>query len=125
MTQVIRWIVGLAGVLFVAAGLRWMVDPAGAAGTVGMVLQTGVGLSSQIGDMTSFFVTVGSTVLLGAFTGRRLWFYPPMLLLGVAAVARTLAWAAHGAPLAIALIAVEIGTVLLLWYAAGRLAADV
>ena len=84
MKQILRWIVGLVGVLFVAAGLRWLVDPAGAAATLGMPLLTGVGLSSQIGDMAAFFVTLGSTVLVGALTRRRLWFYPPMLLLGTA-----------------------------------------
>jgi hypothetical protein len=122
MKQILRWTVGLVGVLFVAAGLRWLVDPAGAAATLGMPLLTGVGLSSQIGDMAAFFITLGSTVVVAALTRRRLWFYPPMLLLGTAAVARTLAWAVHGASLVISLMAVELATVAFLWYASWRLA---
>lgn len=122
MKQIVRGIVGLLGILFIVTGLRWLVDPAGAAATLGMPLLSGVGLSSQIGDMTAFFLTLGLTIVVAARTCRRPWFYPPMLLLGLAAVARALAWAVHGAALAIPFIAVEAAGVAFLWYASWRLA---
>jgi hypothetical protein len=36
-------------------GLRWLLAPRGIAPEFGLTLQSGVGLSSQIGDMAAFF----------------------------------------------------------------------
>ena len=40
-------------------------------------LLEGVGLSTQIGDLGSFFITVGAMTLIGAITTTRHWFYAP------------------------------------------------
>jgi len=42
-------------------------------------------------------------------------------LIGGAAITRTLAWLLHGADFAALFIAIEVGTGVLLWRAAGRL----
>ena len=102
-------------------GVRWLVDPAGAAGDMGMPLLEGLGLSSQIGDLGAFFFCGGAMVLLGALTGNRVWFQAPALLLATTAVFRGLAWAVHGATLAVPQIAVEVVLTALLLAAATRL----
>ena len=111
----------LAAILFIVNGVRWLVDPSGIVDMFGMQLETGLGLSSQVGDMSAFFFTLGACMLIGLIMREQLWFYPPMMLLGIAAVGRILAWLLHDASLAISLIAVEVIVTLLLWLAAKRL----
>ena len=121
MDKVIRIVAALPGVMFVVMGLRWVVDPAGAAASVGMPLLEGVGLSTQIGDIGSFFLGAGIMILLGVVTLQRTWFYCAALLIGVVAVFRVLAWALHSAALTTEFIGVEIVITALLLFAASRL----
>lgn len=121
LNKIITVFVVLAAILFVVNGLRWIVDPAGIVGMFGLELASGVGLSSQVGDMSAFFLTLGVCMLLGVVTAERLWFYPAMLLLGLTAVGRVLAWLVHDAALATSLIALEVIITLLLWVASRRL----
>ena len=90
-------IVALPGLLFIVMGLRWLVDPEGAAPGLGLTLDTGFGLSSQIGDLSAFFLVTGLSILIALVTSRRIWFYPPIMLLGLAAVGRLVAWVVHDA----------------------------
>lgn len=103
-----RILTGLPGMVFVVIGLIWLVAPGFAASQLGMSLLTGVGLSTQIGDLASFFLVMGSCVLIALKTGQRVWLYPTVMLLGFAAFGRILAWGLHGAAFAIDMIAVEI-----------------
>ena len=84
-------------------------------------LADGVGLSSQVGDMSAFFLTLGICMLVGLVTGRRVWFYPPIILLLLTAVGRILAWLVHDAALALDLIGPEIIVSVILLVAARRL----
>ena len=113
-------LVVLPAVLFVVTGVRWLVDPAGAAPTLGLVLDQGLGLSSQVGDLSSFFLTLGMCMLIAVITGRRTWYYPPMLLLSLAAIGRLIAWLVHDAALAPQIL-VELLVVVLLVVASRRL----
>jgi hypothetical protein len=122
MNKVLRVIVALPGILFVVTGLRWLVDPASAAGQFGMPLLDGLGRSSQIGDMASFFLTLGSLILIAVITARRVWYYPAIMLLGFTAFGRILAWLIHDAAPAVEMIAPEIIIALLLVFASRRLA---
>ena len=115
-------IVGLPGVVFVAIGLIWLVAPGFAASQLGMTLLTGVGLSTQIGDLASFFLVMGGSILIALYTGQRVWLYPPVMLLGFAAFGRVVAWAFHGAAFAIDMIAVEVIVAGLLFMASKKLA---
>ena len=90
MKNVLRVIAGLVGILFFLNGLQWIISPANVAASLGMPLLDGVGLSTQIGDLGSFFITVGAMTLIGAITTTRHWFYAPSMLLLVAALYRTL-----------------------------------
>lgn len=108
MKRSLRVVVALPALLFVVMGLRWLVNPAGIAPELGLDLQTGLGLSSQVGDLSAFFLVAGLSVLIGLVTQRRTWFYPAVLLMLFAAVGRTVAWVLHGADFALQMIVVEI-----------------
>ena len=123
MNVALRAIVLLCGVLFIVTGLRWLLAPAGMAPEFGLALSTGVGLSSQIGDMSAFFLTLGVCILMGLTTQRTLWYYPPIILLSLTAVGRILAWLLHDAALAMNLIAPEVIVALILLTASRRLPA--
>ena len=68
MKNVLRIVAGLFGAFFLINGLQWIIAPASIAEQLGMPLLEGVGLSAQIGDMGSFFITVGAMTLIGALT---------------------------------------------------------
>ena len=57
MINVYRLVGGLFGAFFTLMGLRWAFDPSSAAESLGMVLLDGNALSTQIGDLGSFFIT--------------------------------------------------------------------
>ena len=105
-------------------GLRWAVDPTGAASGLGMTLMQGVGLSSQIGDIGAFFIGMGSMILLGLITQSRVWFQAPALLLALTAVLRLLAWLVHDAALTLDMIIVEVVICALLLLTSSRLSQD-
>lgn len=108
MKTILKVIVVLAAVLFIVMGLRWLVDPAGIAPEFGFVLGDGVGRSSQVGDFAAFFLAMGACILIGLVSGRRVWYYPPVMLLLLAATGRVLAWALHDATFAGSMITFEI-----------------
>ena len=117
MKLALKIVVLLPALLFLVMGLRWLADPSGIAPEFGFALADGLGRSSQIGDFASFFLTLAVCILLGVGTGRKLWFYPPAMLLLLAATGRVLAWAMHDAPFAGGMIAVEVVVPLLLFAA--------
>ena len=121
INKILRVITALPGILFVVTGVGWIVDPASAAAGVGMPLLEGVGRSTQIGDLGAFFLTMGLLILIGVTTLKRVWFYPPMMLLGLAATLRIIAWLVHGAALALSMIAFEIIVTALLYVSTIRL----
>ena len=86
MKKTLQILIGLAGVLFLFTGIRWLLDPGTAAQTLGMPLLDGIGRSTQIGDLASFFLSLGFMIFAGLITGRRVWFYPPVMLLGLSSI---------------------------------------
>lgn len=124
MRSMLRTLTTLLGVLFALQGLVWIVDPARAAAGLGMSLLGGLALSTQIGDLSALFLTAGTTILVGARPGRARLLYVPTGLFSFAALARTLAWALHGAVFAATYIAIEVAVAALLLAAARRLDAE-
>jgi len=116
-----RLLVLLFGILFLVTGLRWLLAPAGIAPGFGLALGSGMGLSSQVGDMSAFFLTLGVCMLMGLTTQRSVWYYPPIILLSLTALGRVLAWLIHDAALATQLIALEVIVSLVLLFASRRL----
>lgn len=121
MNRVLKILVLLPAILFLVTGLRWLVAPAGVAPTFGLTLDQGVGLSSQVGDMSAFFLTLSSCMLIALISGRRSWYYPAIMLLSITAVGRILAWLVHDATLALDLIAPEVIVSIILLVASRRL----
>ena len=85
--------------MFFGTGVQWILSPAAAAESLGMELLTGMGASTQIGDISAFFFAVSAMALLGQRQGQAHWLYPAALLVGTAAVTRTLAFLTGNAPL--------------------------
>mgnify|MGYP001550268063 FL=1 len=122
MMKYLRILAGAAAVLFMLTGIAWLVFPSFVAPQLGMTLLSGVGLSTQIGDLASFFLTLGSCVMIGLITSKREWFYPAIMLLSIAAVGRILSWLFHDAALALDMIAVEAITAVLFYAVSVKLA---
>lgn len=104
----LRLAAGIIGAFFLIQGINWITRPAEAAEALGMPLLDGLGRSTQIGDMASFFVALGTMSLLGAARSNPLWLHAAALLVGGSAVMRTLAWLFHDAPFAAVFIGVEV-----------------
>ena len=117
MITVARILVLVPGVLLLVTGLRWLLAPAAVAPEFGLVLGSGIGLSSQVGDMSAFFLTLAVCILMGLTTQRSIWYYPPIILLSLTAIGRTLAWLLHDAALATDLIVPEVVVALILFLA--------
>lgn len=100
----------LLGAFFALQGFAWLVAPARVAAGLGMPMLDGIGLSTQIGDFSSFFATAGITMMLGGRPGRARLLYVPAGLFALAAVGRALAWAVHGADFATPFVAIELAT---------------
>ena len=97
MRRLAMLIVVVPALLFILIGLRWLVDPAGIAPSLGLTPETGFGLSSQVADLSAFFLVAGLSILIGVVTQSRTWFYPAAMLLLIAAIGRVVAWIVHGA----------------------------
>lgn len=123
MNKILGLLVLLPAILFIVTGLRWLVDPAGVAPDFGLVLGEGLGLSSQVGDMSGFFLTLGACMLVALLSSRRTWYYPPAMLLLLTAVGRVIAWLVHDAALA-PQIGVEVVVAVILLIASRRLARE-
>ena len=121
MNKVLKILVLLPAILFLVTGLRWLVAPAGVAPMFGLTLDQGVGLSSQVGDMSAFFLTLASCMLIALISGRRSWYYPAIMLLSITAVGRVLAWLVHDATFALDLIVPEVIVSIILLVASRRL----
>ena len=121
VNKILQILVLLSALLFLVTGMRWLVAPAGVAPDFGLTLGEGVALSSQVGDMAGFFLTLGSCMLIALISGRRCWYYPAIMLLSITAVGRVLAWLVHDATLALDLIAPEVIVAIILLIASRRL----
>lgn len=93
----IQIVAGFFGFILFLIGLRWLIDPTGAAASLGMDLLAGAGRSTQIGDFAAFFIVCGGLVLLGLATRNASLLVAPAALVGAAAVFRTVAWLLHDA----------------------------
>lgn len=119
-----RILPGVLGAFFALQGLMWLVDPAGAADGLGMPLLDGLARSTQIGDLSGFFLCLGGFALWGAYRSAPAYVRCAGCLVGLSSVTRTIAWAAHGADFALQFIVIEIVCGGLLLFSAARLEAS-
>jgi len=113
-----RILAALPGLAMGVNAFMWVTNPAAAAQNLGMPLLDGIGRSTQAGDFAAFFFACSVMAFLAAWKQNPTWAYGAALLLGGAAVFRTLAWAVHGAEFATVFIAVEAVMTLMLVAAA-------
>ena len=115
-----RVLAGIIGAFYLIQGIQWIVSPASSAEALGMPLLDGLGRSTQVGDMASFFLTLGTMSLIGARRSNPVWLYGGAMLLGGAAIMRTLAWLLHDAAFAGVFIGVEVVSAGVLLFVASR-----
>lgn len=115
-----RIVAGIIGTFYLIQGINWIASPASSAEALGMPLLDGLGRSTQVGDMASFFLTLGTMSLLGAIRSNPVWLYGGAMLLGGAASMRTLAWLLHDAAFAGIFIGVEVVSAGVLLFVASR-----
>jgi hypothetical protein len=108
MKILFRVLSGLVGLAMLVNGAGFLIDPAGAAAGLGMELLSGVGASTQIGDLSAFFLSIATFVALAQRRGAGHWLLPAAVLLGGAAVARTLTAAVGHAPFTAQFIVPEV-----------------
>lgn len=109
-----RILAALPGLAMGINAFMWITNPAAAAESLGMPLLDGIGRSTQAGDFTAFFFACSVMAFLAAWKQNATWAYGAALILGGAAVFRTLAWAIHGAEFATVFIVVEAVLTLML-----------
>ncbi len=120
MSTPIRILVALPGLMMLGNAIGWLVRPGPTAEGLAMPLLDGMARSTQVGDLGAFFATAAATILLGAWTRKRTWLLCGAMLLGGAAVIRTLAWAAHGAEFATGFIVAEVVMTAILLFGASK-----
>ena len=108
LDHIVRIIAGLFSLLLLAMALQWLTDTAAAAEGLGMELLEGLGLSTQIGDLASFFFVGGAFGLVGVIKRNAVLMLTPAALVITTALFRTIAWTAHGADFATDMIAGEV-----------------
>ena len=103
------------GFIFIVLGLVWIISPYDAGANFGiLVIPEGLGRSSLIGDVGSYFFCIGLMMILAAYTLKNIWFYAPAMLLSVTAIFRVISWEAHDATFATQFIIIEIVLVAIL-----------
>lgn len=118
MNKALRIISILVGVLAFANAMQFAFAPARAAEGLGMPLLEGVAASTQLGDIGALFLAVAVLVGLAQRPGRGGLLVAPAILLGCAAVMRTLVFLTGHAPFAGRFIVPEVVMAGLLFAAA-------
>lgn len=108
MSLITKFLSSIPAVVFLIIGVFWVLQPGIMAENFGMVLSSGLGLSSQIGDLGSYFVSSALMIFYGIYTNNTHWFYPPILIMLLTALFRTLSTFLHDAPFAADMIGSEI-----------------
>lgn len=106
--NVIRVAAAIPGIPMLINGIGFIATPLETSQSLGMELLTGIGLSTQLGDFTSFFIGTAVLIFLGAFKSDSKLLYAAALYLGGAAVFRTVAALFNGADMATDIIIVEL-----------------
>lgn len=108
MTMLLKILVGAYGASFLLVGLGWWIVPEAVSTQFDMMLLSDTGLSTQIGDLASFFLVLGGCMVVALLTGKRVWLLPALSLIAIAMLGRIFAWQFHGASLPLNMIAVEV-----------------
>ena len=105
---IIRIIAALPGVILLNNAVAFILTPQTVVESLGMSYLDGLGRSTQIGDMGSFFACSSLFIIYGAFRDKPQWLMAGAYLLIAAAAYRLMATLLHGADFAQTFIGVEI-----------------
>ena len=123
MEKTLQILSGAFSALLLVIALRWVFDPAGAAGAIQMSLLDGPGRNSMIGDMGAFFFGMGGLAAYGAWRKRSEFLFAGAFLIGTAATLRIISGFAHDAPTIWSAVVFEV-VVASVWISYGRQMAD-
>lgn len=118
MKKTLRVISIAIGVLSFATAMQFVFMPARVAERLGMSILEGAGASTQLGDIGALFLAVAVLVGLAQRPGQAQLLLAPAILVGGAAVMRTLVFLAGHAPFAPQFILPEVVMAGLLFAAA-------
>lgn len=118
-----RIVVGVFGAFFLLQGIQWLATPGAAAEALGMPLLEGAARSTQVGDLSGFFLCLGGFALYGAYAQNPSYVRAAGCLVGIVAITRTIAWAFHDATFATFFIGVEVVSGVTLLLLASRIGA--
>ena len=119
MEKILQILSGALGALLLVMAVRWVFDPAGAAGAIQMSLLEGPGRNSMIGDMGAFFFGMGGFAAYGAWKKRSEFLFAGAFLIGTAAALRIISGFAHDAPTIWSAVIFEV-VVATVWISYGR-----
>ena len=109
----IRIVAALPGVILLNNAVGFILTPQTVVESLGMSYLEGLGRSTQIGDMGSFFACSSLFIIYGAFRDKPQWLMAGAYLLIAAAAYRLMATVLHGADFAQVFIGVEV--VIFVW----------
>ena len=125
MTFLVRTLIGLIALFFIAWGLRFFFTPEAMAAEFAIVPSGAAGLSTIRGDLGGTFVAIGVFVAMGLRPGARRWLYTAAALIGAIAFGRAISLVLDGTPpAAIVPFSTELAFVAALVYAARRLRSE-
>ena len=104
----IRILAALPGIVLLNNAVGLILTPQRVIESLGLRYLEGMGLSTQIGDMGSFFACSSLFIIYGAFRDKPHWLMAGAYLLIAAAAYRLMATVLHGADFAQQFIGVEI-----------------
>ncbi len=98
----------LPGLIFLSTAFAWITNPSKASNDLGMQYLEGIGRSTQIGDFSSFFISVSVFCFLGSIFKNISFLFAAVIILLSAAIMRIVAWQIYSADFATIFIGVEI-----------------
>jgi len=125
MTFLVRTLIGLIALFFIAWGLRFIFTPEVMAVEFAISPSGAAGLSTIRGDLGGAFLGIGLLAAVGLRRGARHWLYAAAAILGAIALGRAIGFAFDGtSPAVIVPFSTEIAFAAALIYAARRLRSE-
>jgi hypothetical protein len=96
LQKVFRVVIGLFGILFIALGAGFLLDPARAAAGLGVGPLAPLGLATLRGDFFAFFAAGGLLSLVGAIRNDARFLTAPLLMIALTLAGRLITIAVSG-----------------------------
>jgi hypothetical protein len=96
LQKILRVIIGLFGILFIALAASFLLDPARAAAGLGVGSLAPLGLTTLRGDFFAFFAAGGILSLMGAIRNDARFLTAPLLMIALTLAGRLITVAVSG-----------------------------